>query len=171
MISEMDWSVIAAAVCDGQRQAMRHGQRRVGRIFPHHRLLKAAGDYQAELRARRVPKTRDIETVLGRLGSNGDGEMDAIIARVREIMGPPQRKIEDLKRDLYFASLDCWIDAGCRLAVSRRADQTLAGPLIRYLEAVLGPVMGDAAPAAEGMRKIIYRYRDCTAQVAQLLRA
>jgi hypothetical protein len=64
---------------------------------------------------------------------------------------------------LCWDVLFCWTLAGGALKYSRGKPGSdnagrLGGPLIRYLNAVLNPVLRDQAPTLEGLRKIIDRY-------------
>jgi hypothetical protein len=73
---------------------------------------------------------------------------------------------------LYHSILDLWcapfpdrkpldqqIDLGQPLQYSRSKRRPPYGPLIRFFSACVGPVLGDAAPSAEGIAKIIDRHR------------
>jgi hypothetical protein len=67
-------------------------------------------------------------------------------------------------RDEFFKGiLRCWMESGGLLRLSRKSPSDryagkLGGPLIRYLRAVVEPVMGTGAPTSEGLRKIVERY-------------
>jgi hypothetical protein len=63
---------------------------------------------------------------------------------------------------LYDFILDVWFDAGGRLSKSRENPLSpkagaVGGPTVRYLQAVLTPVMRDKVPSPEGLRRIIDR--------------
>jgi hypothetical protein len=67
------------------------------------------------------------------------------------------------RKKLYYDVFDLWTDAGGLFKISRGAPDSvragqLGGPLLRYLQAVLTPLMGEEAPTLEGLRKIIERY-------------
>jgi hypothetical protein len=62
---------------------------------------------------------------------------------------------------LFFdVVLDLWLSAGGGLSYSRDPNsRILKGPLIRYLEASVRPVMGEQTPSRESLRLIIDRMR------------
>jgi hypothetical protein len=61
---------------------------------------------------------------------------------------------------LYGAVCDLWrYHLGQRLAYSRTKNGEPRGPLIRFFAACVGPVLGDAAPTANGVGSIIDRER------------
>jgi hypothetical protein len=64
-------------------------------------------------------------------------------------------------RKLFFEEIcQVWISAGGSLAASRHPDSRVAsGPLVRYLRAVTGAVMGVAAPTPEAIYKLIRRMK------------
>ena len=58
----------------------------------------------------------------------------------------------------YDRVLEVWIkDFKQPQQYSRSGDGTLTGPLVRYFEAALGPVLGDDMLSLEGIREIIDR--------------
>jgi hypothetical protein len=70
----------------------------------------------------------------------------------------------------YRDVLTCWTGAGGTLRYSRHpTSHALQGVLVRYLQAVTQPVMGDDAPKLETIRSLIDREKKLRARAAQAL--
>jgi hypothetical protein len=99
-----------------------------------------------------LQKGSSLADVLSRCQVFAERMVDLVVAEYRHP-----------RDELYEDVLDCWFDAGGRLSKSRVNPAypnagTLGGPTIRYLQAVLIPVMRDKAPKPEGLRKVIDKF-------------
>jgi hypothetical protein len=79
---------------------------------------------------------------------------------VRKIDHNRPRRTEDPAADaLYRGMLAIWKRSGGKLATSKSAAGAASGPLVRYLRAVLEPVMERRTPSATSIPKIVSRIK------------
>jgi hypothetical protein len=76
--------------------------------------------------------------------------------------GAFQRKSDIHRQLLYDRILRLWVGLGGRLGAS------LTGPTARFLDAVLGPILGSEAPGLDGIRAIIRREQQCRKYAKEL---
>jgi hypothetical protein len=73
-----------------------------------------------------------------------------------------------LPRELFYRAIcELWLDLGQKLRTStgesgRHDEGKHGGPLIRFFNACVGPVLGDEAPSGGGIAKIVRRHRGHT---------
>jgi hypothetical protein len=86
--------------------------------------------------------------------------LDEVDSRARDQLGMLEDSERTPKWKFYNAVLDCWIDAGGQLKMSRRGPESNrpgqpSGPLIEYFDAAVRPVMEDEAPGREAIYKVV----------------
>jgi hypothetical protein len=59
----------------------------------------------------------------------------------------------------YHVIFGLWVEAGGALRRSRKSDQEPTGPLVRFVQAITRPVMGNDAPKPETILDLIYDTR------------
>ncbi len=62
-----------------------------------------------------------------------------------------------LRRFLFGAVLDLWAGLGLETRYSRSREGTPTGPLLRFFNACVGPILGDEAPSTFGVALIVDR--------------
>ena len=85
---------------------------------------------------------------------------------IYELSGRSFEGRADAHRELlYMRAIQQWTGPlKGELKVSRRADGVADGPTVRYLAAVLAPILGDETPGRAGIAKIIRKERKAPAQ-------
>jgi hypothetical protein len=124
------------------------------------RLERAAKWYLESIEHRR--KAIKIDTqALERLQHIPQGLSDDLKKHAADILQAERERRQRHSRNrnpqremLYIATLEVWtIDFKQLAAISS------SGPTIRFLNAALGPVMGENTPAPEGWRRVIKRFK------------
>jgi hypothetical protein len=89
------------------------------------------------------------------------GGLIKTLVKVQERATPhATRKDQYRFREEYYQEvLSLWLRFGGKLRYSRNS-RKLSGPLIRFFQAVTGPVLGTDAPALESIKDIIEREKD-----------
>jgi len=145
------------------------------RAWARARLERIATDYRTMNAAReRWPTKREIkrtnkaaEVVLANMKLSHDART-AVTAQIEArgvgfemLRRAYSRKADPTRQMLYGRVLDLWRQAGGSLKYSTESDgRTPCGPLIRFLTAVLRPVMDNRAPKPTGCAEIIDKERD-----------
>lgn len=76
-----------------------------------------------------------------------------------DLRGPDFRGKDPDRAELYWRIMKVWTDHGGEIGRSTTAGRAV-GPLIRFMQAVVQPILGDKTPTAEGFAKIIRRERE-----------
>ena len=168
--SEGEWSAIVA-VCppadaadlDAERKELESVASAYLNLTHHHRIRSADGFPTRRWQARRKRSAAD----LAEAEKNGGAEVNALREQLKRadaiveglgFLGEAHQRRGDPARDWFFAAaLAMWKRLGGKMGITRAAYGRAkpSGPLISFMLAVLLPVMGDAAPGAEAIRKRI----------------
>jgi hypothetical protein len=80
------------------------------------------------------------------------------LRKIAAVLSADHGAFDPLKRSFYEAVLKVWTDRGGKLGWSTNAQ--VGGPCVRYLNAVVRPVMGDDSPSPNYVKDIIKSARD-----------
>ena len=77
---------------------------------------------------------------------------------------------DEARRWLYWRVLGIWTDClGGKLATSTASGRAPYGPLVRFFDAIVRPLLGNEAPGPDAIRGIVKRERQQREQVAKQL--
>jgi hypothetical protein len=93
-------------------------------------------------------------------------KMLTVLAKEATIFTGPRPSVgrNEVRNDYYARVISVWMDMGGQLKKTRNAmvaggPQVPGGPLVRFIQAVTKPVMGEDAPTPEGIASVIERQK------------